>query len=158
MVFYKFSAERITGESQKLEEFRGRVLLVVNTASRCGLTPQFEGLESLFQQYQDKGLTVLGFPCNQFLKQDPGSNDKIASFCQKNYGVSFPMFAKIKVNGSDTHPLYKFLKKEAKGMLGTKRISWNFTKFLIDREGNVLKRYTPKTSPSQIASDIENLL
>jgi len=157
-VFYEFSAERITGESQKLEEFRGRVLLVVNTASRCGLTPQFEGLESLFQKYEEKGLTVLGFPCNQFLKQDPGSNDKIASFCQKNYGVSFPMFGKIKVNGSGTHPLYKFLKKEAKGLLGAQTISWNFTKFLIDREGNVLRRYTPKTLPSKIASDIEKLL
>lgn len=155
---YGFSCNTPSGESKSLEDYSGKVLLVVNTASKCGFTPQFEGLEKLYQEYKDKGLVILGFPCNQFGKQDPGSNDEIMEFCQLNYGVSFPMFGKIEVNGADADPLFKFLKKEAPGALGTQGIKWNFTKFLIDPAGNVVRRYAPKDTPKAIAKDIEALL
>lgn len=155
---YGFSCATPSGEKKSLADYSGKVLLVVNTASKCGFTPQFEGLETLYQQYKDKGLSILGFPCNQFGKQDPGSNDEIMEFCQLNYGVSFPMFGKIDVNGADADPLFKYLKKEAPGALGTQGIKWNFTKFLIDADGNVVKRYAPKDTPKAIAKDIEKLL
>lgn len=157
MSFYDFSAINIDGEEVKMEEYRGKVILVVNTASKCGLTPQLEGLESLYKEYKDKGLEILGFPCNQFAKQDPGSNKEINNFCLLNYGVSFTMFEKVDVNGKNQHPIYKFLKEQSKGILGDD-IKWNFTKFLIDREGNVLKRYAPVTSPDKIKMDMEKLL
>jgi len=155
---YDFSCATTGGKKKSLGDYRGKVLLVVNTASKCGFTPQFEGLEALHEQYQDQGLQILGFPCNQFGKQDPGSNSEITEFCQLNYGVSFPMMAKIEVNGSGTDPLYKHLKKEAPGALGTQAIKWNFTKFLIDTEGNVIKRYGSSTKPKDIQKDIEELL
>ncbi len=155
---YDFSAATPTGEKNSLADYKGKVLLVVNTASKCGFTPQFEGLENLYKEYKDRGLEILGFPCNQFGHQDPGSNDEIIEFCSLNYGVSFPMFGKIEVNGSEADPLYKHLKDEAPGLLGSKRIKWNFTKFLINQEGAVLKRYAPTDKPEDIASDIEALL
>jgi len=155
---YDFSCETATGKKQSLEDYRGKVLLVVNTASKCGFTPQFAGLEKLYGQFSDRGLVILGFPCNQFGKQDPGSNDEIVEFCQLNYGVSFPIFSKIDVNGSNADPLFRHLKKAAPGALGSQGIKWNFTKFLIDGEGNVVKRYAPTTKPEDIASDIESLL
>ena len=155
---YDFSCKTTGGQERGLEEFRGKVLLIVNTASKCGFTPQFEGLENLYEKYKDDGLVVLGFPCNQFANQDPGSDDEIQEFCQLNYGVSFPMFGKIEVNGSAADPLYEHLKSEAPGTLGTKRVKWNFTKFLVNREGEVVKRYSPQTKPSAIAADIEALL
>jgi len=155
---YDFSATTIKGEEKPLADYRGKVMLIVNTASKCGLTPQFEGLEKIHKQFESKGLTVLGFPCNQFLSQDPGNNTEIESFCQMNYGVSFPMYAKIDVNGPDTHPLFTFLKNEAPGILGSKGIKWNFTKFLVDKTGKVVKRYAPKTVPAEIEQDIAALL
>tara|TARA_R110000787_G_scaffold150655_1_gene264558 strand:- start:2 stop:487 length:486 start_codon:yes stop_codon:yes gene_type:complete len=155
---YDFSCQTPAGKKQSLEEYRGKVLLVVNTASKCGFTPQFEGLEKLYEQFRDRGFAILGFPCNQFGKQDPGSNDEIMEFCQLNYGVSFPMFGKIDVNGGNADPLFKHLKKAAPGTLGSQGIKWNFTKFLIDSDGNVVKRYAPTTRPEDIASDIEPLL
>ena len=141
-----------------MTDFKGQVVLVVNTASKCGLTPQFKGLESLYETYKDRGLMVLGFPCNQFAGQDPASNDEISEFCQLNYGVSFPMFAKIDVNGDSAHPLFKHLKSAAPGLLGSEAIKWNFTKFLVDRNGQVVERYAPTTEPEKIAKDIERLL
>jgi glutathione peroxidase len=155
---YDFSAEKLEGGEQSLADYTGKVVLIVNTASKCGFTPQFEGLEKVFEKYNDQGFVVLGFPCNQFASQDPASNDEIGEFCQRNYGVSFPMFAKIDVNGSDAHPLYKFLSKEAKGLLGSESIKWNFTKFLIGRDGNVLDRYAPTTKPEDMVKDIEKAL
>ncbi len=155
---YDFTCDRLNGKPQDLADYKGKVLLVVNTASKCGFTPQFEGLEKLFQGLKDKGLVILGFPCNQFGKQDPVSNDEIGEFCQINYGVSFPMFAKIDVNGADASPLYQHLKAVKPGVLGTEGIKWNFTKFLIDREGNVVKRFAPKDKPEAIRSAIEALL
>ena len=152
-----FTAHTITGEEQPLDSYAGKVALVVNTASACGFTPQFEGLEQLHQQYADQGLVVLGFPCNQFGSQDPGSNAEIGAFCQKNYGVSFPMFEKIDVNGDEAHPLYQWLREEKGGVLGD-AIKWNFTKFLIGRDGTVLKRYGSTTKPEKIAPDIEAAL
>jgi glutathione peroxidase len=152
-----FTATTITGEDQPLDAYAGRVALVVNTASKCGFTPQFEGLEKLHAEYADQGLVVLGFPCNQFGSQDPGENEEIQSFCQKNYGVTFPMFEKVDVNGDDAHPLYKWLREERSGLLG-ERIKWNFTKFLIGRDGTVLKRYGSTTKPERIAADIEKAL
>ncbi len=152
-----FTATTITGEEQSLSTYAGQVALVVNTASKCGFTPQFEGLEKLHETYEDQGLVVLGFPCNQFGEQDPGSDDEIGAFCSKNYGVSFPMFSKVDVNGDDAHPLYKWLRSEKKGMLGEK-IKWNFTKFLVGRDGQVVKRYGSTTKPEKIASDIEREL
>ena len=155
---YQFSCQTPGGTNKSLEDYKGKVLLVVNTASKCGFTPQFKGLEEMYKRYHDKGLEILGFPCNQFGKQDPGSNDEIMEFCQLNYGVSFPMFAKIEVNGSGTDPLFKHLKKEAPGALGTERIKWNFTKFLIDASGNVVKRYAPTDKPKDIEKDVKKLL
>lgn len=155
---YDFQAELLEGEQKDLADYQGKVLLVVNTASQCGLTPQFEGLEKLYQDYQQQGLVILGFPCNQFANQDPSSNEEIGSFCQRNYGVSFPMFAKVDVNGPTAHPLYQYLTSEAKGILGSASIKWNFTKFLINQNGKVIKRYSPTTKPEKIAKDIQKLL
>ena len=155
---YDFEAQRIDGSRAPLADYRGQVLLIVNTASACGFTPQFGGLEQLHQAYGGKGLAVLGFPCNQFGAQDPGSNDEIAQFCQLNFGVSFPMMAKIEVKGSGAHPLYRWLTKEARGILGTQVIKWNFTKFLVGRDGRVRKRYAPNDKPEGLASDIEEAL
>lgn len=155
---YDFSVETIMGLPQSLEDYRGNVLLIANTASKCGFTPQFAGLEALYQRYKDRGFVVLGFPCNQFNEQDPGSNEEILSFCQVNYGVSFPMFGKIDVNGPSAHPLYEHLKSEARGLLGSRAIKWNFTKFLVDREGHVVERFAPNAEPETIAPTIEALL
>jgi glutathione peroxidase len=155
---YDFEALRIDGQKVALSQYRGQVLLIVNTASACGFTPQFTGLEKLHQQYGPQGLAVIGFPCNQFASQDPGDDAQIASFCQKNYGVSFPMMSKIKVNGDGAHPLYQWLSAEAPGLLGSKAIKWNFTKFLVGRDGRVLKRYAPQDTPAKIAKDIEDAL
>ncbi|KGM40227.1 glutathione peroxidase [Aquabacterium sp. NJ1] len=155
---YDFEAQTITGEAVKLDQYRGKVLLIVNTASKCGFTPQFEGLEKLWKELGPKGLAVVGFPCNQFGGQDPGDNSEIASFCQLNYGVSFPMMAKIDVNGPNAHPLYQYLVKEAPGILGTKSIKWNFTKFLIGRDGRVLGRYAPTDTPKALMADIDKAL
>jgi glutathione peroxidase len=152
-----FTATTITGEEQPLDDFSGKVALVVNTASKCGFTPQFEGLEMLHEQYADKGLVVLGFPCNQFANQDPGSNEEIGEFCERNYGVSFPMFEKVDVNGDDAHPLFTWLREEKGGILGD-AIKWNFTKFLVGKDGTVLKRYGSTTPPEKIVSDIESAL
>ncbi|MCX2979351.1 glutathione peroxidase [Halieaceae bacterium IMCC14734] len=155
---HDFSCSTASGSERSLAEFSGKVLLIVNTASKCGFTPQFEGLEELYEKYKDQGLEILGFPCNQFGKQDPGSNDEITEFCQLNYGVSFPMFGKIEVNGGAADPLYQHLKKEAPGALGTKGIKWNFTKFLCDSSGNVVKRFAPATTPAQLEDEIKELL
>ena len=155
---YDFDAIQMNGQPLALASLRGQVMLIVNTASACGFTPQVGGLEKIHQVYKDQGLAVLGFPCNQFGSQDPGSNESIASFCQPNYGVSFPMMEKIKVNGPDAHPLYQWLCAEAPGLLGSKAIKWNFTKFLIGRDGRVLKRYAPMDKPENIRKDIEAAL
>lgn len=155
---YDFEALQINGQSVPLSQFKGRVMLIVNTASACGFTPQFAGLEELHEAYGNKRLVVLGFPCNQFGAQDAGSNDEIAEFCQLNYGVSFPMMAKIDVNGAQAHPLYQWLTQEAPGLLGSKAIKWNFTKFLIGKHGAVLKRYAPTATPASLAKDIEAAL
>lgn len=155
---YEFQAKRLNGKEQSLAEYEGKVMIIVNTASKCGFTPQYEGLEKLYQQYRDKGLVVLGFPCNQFGAQEPGEGGEIQEFCQLNYGVSFPMFDKIDVNGNGTHPLYDYLKKQATGVLGTESIKWNFTKFLVDREGRVIDRFAPTTKPEDMARDVEALL
>ncbi|WP_374523117.1 glutathione peroxidase [Hydrogenophaga sp.] len=155
---YDFQAQTIDGQTVSLDQYRDRVLLIVNTASACGFTPQFGGLEKLNETYAARGLVVLGFPCNQFGQQDPGSNDEIATFCQRNYGVSFPMMAKIDVNGAGAHPLYQWLTAEAPGILGSKAIKWNFTKFLVGRDGRVLKRYAPQDAPEKLTQDIEQAL
>lgn len=155
---YDFEALNINGKSVPLSQYRGKPMLIVNTASACGFTPQFAGLEELHKTYGKKGLVVLGFPCNQFGAQDKGSNDEIAEFCQLNYGVSFPMMAKIDVNGGDAHPLYQWLSNEAPGLLGTKAIKWNFTKFLVGKDGQVIKRYAPTDTPKSMADDIEAAL
>jgi glutathione peroxidase len=155
---YDFEARTIDGKKVPLKKYQGKVLLIVNTASACGFTPQFGGLEELHRQYGEKGLVVLGFPCNQFGAQDPGSNDEIAQFCQLNFGVSFPMMAKIDVNGPDADPLYRWVTAEAPGLLGSKAIKWNFTKFLVGKDGQVIKRYAPNDEPAKLASDIEKAL
>ena len=155
---YDFEALQINGKPVPLKTFEGKVMLIVNTASACGFTPQFAGLEELHKSYGAKGLVVLGFPCNQFGAQDKGSNDEIAEFCQLNYGVSFPMMAKIDVNGAGAHPLYQWLTKEAPGVLGTQAINWNFTKFLIGKDGQVIKRYAPTDTPQSLAKDLETTL
>ncbi len=155
--FYQLSATDIRGQLFDFDTLRGKVVLIVNTASKCGFTPQFEGLEKLYQAYKDQGLVVLGFPCNQFGGQEPGTESEIAQFCTTNYGVDFPMFAKIDVNGADQHPLYTFLKNAKGGIFGD-AIKWNFAKFLIDREGNVVERYAPTTGPASVTGDIERLL
>ncbi len=155
---YDFSANSIQGKTVNLNQFKGQAMLIVNTASACGFTPQFGGLEGLHKSYGPKGLVVLGFPCNQFGSQDKGSNGEIAEFCQLNYGVSFPMMEKIDVNGSGAHPLYQWLSAEAPGLLGSKAIKWNFTKFLVGKDGAVLKRYAPTDTPASMAQDIEKAL
>ena len=155
---YDFQAELLEGQSQDLSAYQDKVVLIVNTASQCGLTSQFEGLEQLYQDYQQQGLVILSFPCNQFAHQDPLSNAEIGGLCQRNYGVSFPMFAKVDVNGPSAHPLYQYLSTQAKGILGTQRIKWNFTKFLINQKGEVIKRYAPIIKPEKIAKDIQRLL
>ena len=146
------------GTTVPLAQYRGQVLLIVNTASACGFTPQFAGLEELHKRYGERGLVVLGFPCNQFGSQDPGSNEEIASFCQVNYGVTFPMMRKVDVNGAEAHPLYRWLTAEAPGLLGSKAIKWNFTKFLVGKDGRVIKRYAPQDAPEKLAKDIEAAL
>ena len=155
---YDFEARQIDGKDISLAAFRGKVMLIVNTASQCGFTPQFGGLETLHETYAGQGLVVLGFPCNQFGAQDPGQDSEIASFCQVNYGVSFPMMSKIDVNGPTAHPLYKWLSSEAPGLLGSKSIKWNFTKFLVGKDGQVLRRYAPTDKPADLARDIEAAL
>ncbi|HEY0825280.1 MAG TPA: glutathione peroxidase [Ramlibacter sp.] len=155
---YDFEAQQIGGQTVPLSQFRGKPMLIVNTASACGFTPQFAGLEELHRRYGERGLVVLGFPCNQFGAQDPGSNEEIASFCQVNYGVSFPMMAKVDVNGPQAHPLYRWLAAEAPGLLGSKGIKWNFTKFLVGKDGRVIKRYAPQDAPEKLAKDIEAAL
>ncbi|AEG68127.1 glutathione peroxidase [Ralstonia solanacearum] len=155
---YAFEADSLAGQRVPLSQYRGKVLLIVNTASQCGFTPQYAGLEAVYKRLNEKGLEVLGFPCNQFGKQEPGGPEEIGAFCEKNYGVSFPMFGKVEVNGSNAHPLYKWLTAEKPGVLGTEAIKWNFTKFLLRRDGTVYKRYAPLTKPEEILSDIEMLL
>jgi len=155
---YDFTVQDIKGKSVKLDRYRGKVLLVVNTASECGFTPQYKGLEALYEKLHGKGLEILGFPCNQFGGQEPGSAKEISQFCELNYGVTFPMFAKVDVNGANAAPLYKYLKSEKPGLLGSEAIKWNFTKFLVDREGNVVKRYAPNDTPESLAGDVEKAL
>ncbi|TYS68533.1 glutathione peroxidase [Sutcliffiella horikoshii] len=155
---YDFTAPDIRGNEVRLSEYKDYVLLIVNTASKCGFTPQFEELEELYKEYKDKKFMVLGFPCNQFGNQEPGKEEDINEFCQLNYGVSFPMFSKVDVNGDDAHPLFDYLKENAKGLLGSKAVKWNFTKFLVDRDGNVVERFASATSPSKMKNDIEKLL
>jgi glutathione peroxidase len=156
--FYDLSANDLGGGEKSLADFRGKVLLIVNVASKCGFTPQYEGLETLYRKHQEKGFAILGFPCNQFGGQEPGGASEIAEFCERNYHVSFPMFAKIDVNGEDAHPVYRFLKGEKKGLLGTEAIKWNFTKFLVDRQGHVVKRFAPTTKPEDLEKEIAVLL
>lgn len=155
---FDFSADNIAGEKIDLSQYRGKVLLVVNTASKCGFTPQYKGLQALYTKYREQGLEVLGFPCNQFGHQEPGDSAQINEFCEINFGVDFPLFGKIDVNGSAAHPLYKHLKEQAPGLLGSQGVKWNFTKFLINRDGQVVKRYAPKDKPESLAEDIEKLL
>jgi glutathione peroxidase len=158
LTVYGFSAPLLDGRMASLAEFRGRVLLIVNTASKCGLTPQYAGLEALHRACNDRGFEVLGFPCNQFGAQEPGSEAEIGAFCQRNYGVSFPIFSKIDVNGPQTHPLFAFLKQQKPGLFGTQRIKWNFTKFLVDRAGRPVARFAPSAQPKSLAPAIERLL
>jgi len=158
MSVYDFTATRLDGKEQPLADYRGQVLLIVNTASECGYTPQYAGLETLYDDLHDKGLTILGFPCNQFGQQEPGDEAAIGAFCEKNYGVSFPMFAKIDVNGAHAHPLYQYLKEAKPGLLGSEAIKWNFTKFLIGRDGVPVARYAPQTKPEELEAPIRALL
>lgn len=155
---FDFTVTGSSGQAVDLNDYRGQVLLIVNTASKCGFTPQFAGLEQLWQDFGDRGLTVLGFPCNQFASQDPGTDSEIVEFCQVNYGVTFPMMAKIDVNGKDADPLFQWLTAEAPGLMGSKRIKWNFSKFLVGRDGQVIKRYAPNDEPAGLADDIEAAL
>jgi glutathione peroxidase len=155
---YDFEAVSITGKPAQLGSQRGKVLLIVNTASACGFTPQFAGLEKLWEDYRDQGLVIVGFPSNEFGSQDPGANEQIASFCEINYGVSFPMMGKVQVNGAQAHPLWKWLKAQAPGLLGTEGVKWNFTKFLVGRDGQVLKRYAPNDTPESLRKDIQKAL
>lgn len=158
MNIYDIEVKNIDGQNVKLEKYKGRVMLIVNVASHCGYTSQYEGLQKLHEKYNEKGLSVLGFPCNQFLSQEPGTEEEIKNFCMSKFGVTFDMFGKIDVNGANTHPLYTFLKANASGLMGSEIIKWNFTKFLIDREGKVIQRYAPSTTPAQIEADIEKYL
>lgn len=158
MSIYEFEANKINGEPISLSEYKGKVIIIVNTASKCGLTPQYNGLQELYERYKEEGLIVLGFPCNQFLAQEPGDEIEIDNFCKLNHGVTFPMFAKVDVNGKNAHPLFEYLAKNAPGLWGSKGIKWNFTKFLIDREGTIVKRYAPKVKPSEMESEIKKLL
>jgi len=155
---YDFTATTLQGKAVSLADYKGKALLIVNTASKCGFTPQYAGLEKLYEKLRDKGLTILGFPCNQFGQQEPGTNDEIGAFCQLNFGVSFPMFDKVDVNGPRAHPLFDYLKSEQPGVLGTKNIKWNFTKFLVDKTGNVVERFAPLTKPEAIEAAIEKVL
>jgi glutathione peroxidase len=155
---YDIKVKTINGEETTLEQYKGNVMLIVNVASKCGYTPQYDGLETLYKKYKDEGLVVLGFPCNQFGSQEPGSEAEIQNFCRVNFGVTFPMFSKINVNGEETHPLYQYLKSEQPGILGTEAIKWNFTKFLVDKEGNVVKRFGSSTKPKELEEKIEALL
>ena len=155
---YQFEAELLEGDIKALADYKGKVMLIVNTASKCGFTPQFAGLEKLYEQYKPQGLEILGFPCNQFGGQDPGTNKEIGAFCQRNYGVNFPMFAKVDVKGPEAHAIFRFLTREAKGVLGSQNIKWNFTKFLVGRNGEVLGRYAPTTKPEALEADIEKAL
>ena len=155
---YQFEAELLEGDTKQMSDYEGKVLLIVNTASKCGFTPQFAGLEIVYEKYKDQGFEVLGFPCNQFGGQDPGSNDEIGAFCQRNYGVDFPMFAKVDVKGPEAHAIFRYLTREAKGILGSESIKWNFTKFLVSKDGKVLNRYAPTTKPESIEEDIEKAL
>jgi glutathione peroxidase len=155
---YDFKAKTIDGDEQSLGQYKGKAMLIVNVASKCGFTPQYTGLEAMYKKLKDKGLVVLGFPCDQFGHQEPGDEEEIKNFCSLNYDVSFPMFAKIEVNGEATHPLYRYLKAEAKGVLGSESIKWNFTKFLIDKDGNVVRRYAPTDKPEKIEKDVSKLL
>lgn len=155
---FDFEVETITHEKGTLEPYKGKIILIVNVASKCGYTPQYDGLEKLYQAHKDEGFVILGFPSNQFGYQEPGSEEEIANFCRVNYGVSFPMFAKIDVNGDNAHPLYQWLKEQQPGILGTKAIKWNFTKFLIDKKGRVVERFSPSTKPSEIEHDVLTLL
>lgn len=157
-LLYTFTVKTIDAKETTLAAYQGKVLLIVNVASKCGFTPQYEGLQKLYNKYQKKGFVILGFPCNQFMQQEPGNEKEIQHFCQVNFGVTFPMFAKIDVNGENTHPLYRYLKSKAPGFLGTEMIKWNFTKFLIDREGKVIKRYGSSTTPKEIEEDIKKVL
>ncbi len=158
MSVYEFSAQDIQGNNKDLADFKGKVMLIVNTASKCGFTPQYEGLENIYKDLKEQGLEILGFPCNQFGQQEKGSDTEIAGFCMKNYGVSFPMFSKVDVNGDNAHPLYDYLKKQSPGILGSKGIKWNFTKFLVGKDGQVIKRFAPTAKPKDIAKDIKVLL
>ncbi|MBA2872360.1 glutathione peroxidase [Anoxybacillus calidus] len=158
MSIYDMTVKTIRGEEKSMADYKGKVLLIVNTASKCGFTPQYKELQELYDEYKDKGFEVLGFPCNQFGHQEPGSESEIESFCQLNYGVTFPMFAKIDVNGANAHPLFVYLTEKAPGILGTKSIKWNFTKFLVDKNGNVISRFAPQTKPSELKQEIEKLL
>jgi glutathione peroxidase len=155
---YDFSARTIDGDNQSLDSYKGKAMLIVNVASKCGFTPQYTGLEALYEKFKDKGFVVLGFPCDQFGHQEPGDENEIKNFCSLNYDVKFPLFAKIEVNGANTHPLYKYLKGEAKGLLGTESIKWNFTKFLVDKDGKVVTRYAPTDTPQSIEKDVAALL
>ncbi|MCU4608094.1 glutathione peroxidase [Acinetobacter ursingii] len=155
---YQFEAELLEGDTKQMSDYEGKVLLIVNSASKCGFTPQFAGLEKVYEKYKDQGFEVLGFPCNQFGGQDPGSNDEIGAFCQRNYGVDFPMFAKVDVKGPEAHAIFRYLTREAKGILGSESIKWNFTKFLVSKDGKVLNRYAPTTKPESIEEDIEKAL
>lgn len=155
---YDFSARTIDGDEQPLSDFQGKAMLVVNTASKCGFTPQYTGLENLWKKYQDQGLVVLGFPCDQFGHQEPGNEEEIKSFCSLSYDVTFPMYAKVDVNGDKAHPLWKFLKKEKSGLLGIEAIKWNFSKFLVDKHGKVVKRYAPTDTPEKIEKDLSSVL
>ena len=157
-MIYDFKVTTITGQEQSLSNYRGKVLLIVNVASACAFTPQYEGLQKLYEQYKEEGFEILAFPCNQFREQESGSHQAIQEFCKLNYGVTFPLFAKIEVNGIHTHPLYAYLKEEAKGLFGSRAVKWNFTKFLIDSEGRVLSRYAPASSPDSIEKDIQALI
>lgn len=155
---YDFKVQDINANEVSLADYRGKVLLIVNTASQCGFTPQYKGLEQVYQQYKDQGLEILAFPCNQFGRQEPGNEKMIQEFCELNFGVSFPLHSKIDVNGNNAHPLFQYLKDEARGIFGSRKIKWNFTKFLVNREGKVVKRYAPKDTPESITRDIEALL
>lgn len=158
MNIYDCGIKTMDGQDKLLDDYKGKVLLIVNTASKCGFTPQYQGLENLYRRYKDRGFVVLAFPCNQFGHQEPGSESEIQQFCTTRYDVSFPVFAKIEVNGANTHPLYRYLKNEKSGVLGTKAIKWNFTKFLVDRSGHVVRRYAPADKPESLTGDIEQLL
>lgn len=158
MSIYDFRVTDIHGTEHRLDRYKGQVLLIVNVASKCGFTPQYQGLEALYEQLHDRGFEVLGFPCNQFGAQEPGTEEEIESFCERNYSVSFPLYAKIDVNGAQAAPLYRYLKKEKPGLLGSQAIKWNFTKFLVDRDGKVVERYAPNVEPETIGPDIEKLL